>query len=125
MTGTYLSCMIHMPSYDWSDEKGAKEDICGLNFPFGLPAETTQQLTGKELSWGSTGFTASLLWCEDPLRVKDSCLDFGSNPYCTSGPLKVFMGLEEWRILMKKGVKFGKLSKGVNKRIWPQINLSF
>ena len=84
MTGTYLSCVTCMPSYDWSDEKkGAKEDICGLNFPFGLPAETTQQLTGKELSRGSTEFTTSLMWCEDPLRVKVPCIYFGPNPYCT------------------------------------------
>lgn len=61
MTGIYLRCMSCMPRYDWSDKR--------LNFPFGLPAETAQQLTGKELAWGSTEFTASLLWCEDPSRA--------------------------------------------------------
>lgn len=38
---------------EWQEEeKGTKENIWGLNSPFGLPAEAIQQLTGKKFSWG-------------------------------------------------------------------------
>lgn len=112
---------------EWQEEeKGAKEDVCGLNFPFGLPAETAQQLTGKALLGAAQ--SSQHRFCGVKTRWESflSWLWPKSILHLTARPNQGAHGPWRWRIPMKQeGVEFGRLSKGVNNRIWPQINLNY